>query len=382
MTTSEGPTLRAKIISKFRFLSAGLGRVEPPRGICYSIREWCLKTQNNFFATQNSGWKSAVNAKNVTLAADQIPAVAGQSHSLFTAVIPDGRVFGKRTVAVLNSENELFAEISAGGSGGKIEHNRIFGLVLLPKVHVLKGCAAVLAAPSADVYYHWLFDLLPRLEILRLCNVPLESVDFFIVNGLSRAFQSETLTKLGLRHKAVSLEEFPHVKASRLLAPSLGGKAPDVPQWVCDFLQKNFLPAPEAGKIQKNRRIYVSRANAKRRFITNEAEVKSELESAGFVTVFLEHLSFGDQVNLFAQAEMVVGSHGSGFANLVFCSPGTKVVEIFPPNRVRFHFRNISRWVGLDYVALVGNSSNRWLGGRKNSYDITVDLMRLKEALK
>lgn len=311
-----------------------------------------------------------------------MPAVPAKSNQLFTAVIPNGRVFGKRTVVVLNSENEVFEELSAGGSGGKVENNRIFSLFLLPKLHVLNGSAAVLAAPSADVYYHWLFDLMPRLEILRRCDVALESIDFFIVNGQSKRFQSEIVHKIQLHQKIISLEEFPHVKASRLLVPSFAGKAPDVPKWVCDFLRKTFLPTAVSSQFDSYRKIYVSRANASRRFITNEPEVKSALESAGFVTVFLEDLSFEDQVSLFAQAEIVVGSHGSGLANLVFCRPGTKIVEIFPPNRIRFHFRNISRWVGLDYIALMGDSPKRFFGLRTNRYDITVDLPRLREMVK
>ena len=35
-----------------------------------------------------------------------------------------------------------------------------------------------------------------------------------------------------------------------------------------------------------------------------------------------------DQVKIFNNAEIIVGLHGAGFANLCFCKPGTKIIEL------------------------------------------------------
>ena len=50
--------------------------------------------------------------------------------------------------------------------------------------------------------------------------------------------------------------------------------------------------------------------------------------SHGFQSLTLSKLSFIEQVKIFNSAETVVGLHGAGFANLVFCKPGTKVLEL------------------------------------------------------
>ena len=42
-------------------------------------------------------------------------------------------------------------------------------------------------------------------------------------------------------------------------------------------------------------------------------------------------LSVADQIEVFSQAEIVVGPHGSGFANMVFASPQAKMIEIKSP---------------------------------------------------
>ena len=47
-----------------------------------------------------------------------------------------------------------------------------------------------------------------------------------------------------------------------------------------------------------------------------------------FTSVKLHELKFLDQVQLFYDAECIVGLHGGGFANIVFSKEKTKVIEL------------------------------------------------------
>jgi len=47
-----------------------------------------------------------------------------------------------------------------------------------------------------------------------------------------------------------------------------------------------------------------------------------------FTLVYLEELSVFEQAQMFNAAQVIVGPHGSGFANLIFARPGTPVIEI------------------------------------------------------
>ena len=50
---------------------------------------------------------------------------------------------------------------------------------------------------------------------------------------------------------------------------------------------------------------------------------------------YFEHLLFSTflkQVKLFYNAEYVIGLHGGGFANTIFCEPNTQVIELKPKN--------------------------------------------------
>jgi capsular polysaccharide biosynthesis protein len=83
------------------------------------------------------------------------------------------------------------------------------------------------------------------------------------------------------------------------------------------------------------------------------------LQSRGFTIVDPAELTFAEQVHLSGAAEMVVGSHGAALANLVFCSRGTSVVEIFSPGRVNVCYWALANQVGVDYHYALAESVTR-----------------------
>jgi capsular polysaccharide biosynthesis protein len=127
------------------------------------------------------------------------------------------------------------------------------------------------------------------------------------------------------------------------------------------------------------RRIFVSRKSATRgRKITNEAEVEGYLQSLGFETILLENLSFGDQVAVFAQAAVVVGSHGAGFTNMLFSPPGLQIVDIFEPLYVQHCFWTMSEALGHRYSYFFGET----VPAAGTDADIAVPIRKLAAAIE
>ena len=62
----------------------------------------------------------------------------------------------------------------------------------------------------------------------------------------------------------------------------------------------------------------------------------------------LSELSFNEQIKIFNEAKIIIGSHGAGLTNLIFCEPSTKVIEIGNPNFDCDVFKNISKNKILD----------------------------------
>ena len=74
------------------------------------------------------------------------------------------------------------------------------------------------------------------------------------------------------------------------------------------------------------------------------------------MTVFLEEMTLLEQIATFANAKTIVAPHGSGLTNLAFCSPNTKVVELFSPNYIRTDYWMISQQLMLQHYYLVGQN--------------------------
>ena len=117
----------------------------------------------------------------------------------------------------------------------------------------------------------------------------------------------------------------PFLRAQRLVLPRRINKFED---WIVPWLRETLLPLGEsASGTSAPRRIYISRRKASSRSVSNDADLLALLDSHGFVEVRLEEHSLAEQIALFRQAEAIVAPHGAGLTNLVFCEPGTLVVE-------------------------------------------------------
>ena len=61
-----------------------------------------------------------------------------------------------------------------------------------------------------------------------------------------------------------------------------------------------------------------------------------------------------EQIEAFQSARVIVAPHGEALANLVFCQPGTLVIELFPSNLVRARYCWLAQRLGLRYAAAMG----------------------------
>ena len=116
---------------------------------------------------------------------------------------------------------------------------------------------------------------------------------------------------------------------------------------------------------------YVSReaeiptSGAQRRSILNYEDLVRALVSAGanVLSVSLEGKSLAWQIALFQGARCIIAQHGAALANLLFCSPGSSVIEILPKDLdARFHdkecFVKLCRELGIPHRILLQEGSH------------------------
>ncbi len=97
------------------------------------------------------------------------------------------------------------------------------------------------------------------------------------------------------------------------------------------------------------KRIYLSRRDSLKAVLADEAELETALAARGFVIIRPETLTVRELVGVIRGAEMVVAPSGTALANILFCAPGTKVVEIRPPAAKDAWTRELAALVGLDW---------------------------------
>ncbi len=208
-------------------------------------------------------------------------------------------------------------------------------------------------------YYHWLVEGLLTLDILSRAlglgsnlKIPLpKSVDINALLDHRDTIRAVDLAGYEIVEVGAGLI---HVQEAIWVESDLVQSMPA--PYLKDFQQR--ISALYAGlRTLRNRRLLIARKGPTRK-IHNLEQVQAFLSRYDFDTVYLEGMSMADQILLFQSAEFIVSPHGAGLANLLFCEPGTKVVELMPSVEVRPFFWLISEKLdlvhGVQFCEIVG----------------------------
>ena len=190
-----------------------------------------------------------------------------------------------------------------------------------------------------DNYWHWLFDVLPRIGLYEdVLNI--NDINYFLLPDYKTKFQKETLSLLNIsEEKCISSRDFRHISSDKIIVtdhPYVISKnstndIQNMPVWISEWLRKKYLKNFINGNSYVYDKIYIDRKdslNSKRlRLIKNEKDVKELLIKNNFKPVVLSDYTFLDQIKIFNNAKVIAGLHGAGFANMCFCKPKTKIIE-------------------------------------------------------
>lgn len=345
--------LRKPVVRALRELDWYRGLTRLPRNETVSPRE-AAEASGGRFTVVHPPRPVSLPSLPVEVVPERFAAVRSfVSPATFVADLRGARLYG-RAVAVIAADDRVVTDVTVHLKGRLEDHN-VMGRLSLPHRHRLAGTTAVLSAPGGNTYFHWLFDVLPRLEILRLAGYDVAAVDRVAVNSTRHGFQRETLGRLGVgEERVLSSDRVKHVECERMLLPSFPGTSDYMPRWVCDWLVERFLETPAPFAPPTPPLVYVSRQGGRKRRIHDAARVESMLARHGFEAVHPERHGVAEQARIFNGARVVLGLHGSGLANLVFCRPGAALVEIHEPHPTRTTnaYWVLTRQAGVRYYGL------------------------------
>ncbi|WP_417730317.1 glycosyltransferase family 61 protein [Rosistilla oblonga] len=225
----------------------------------------------------------------------------------------------------------------------------------LPRPIHVDGTVMVLNKSGSHNYFHWLCEVLPRLELARQAGVA--QADAYLVD-CHKPFQRQALELLGVPlEKVIQPHEGLLVQAERLIVPSYATAASR------RCLSETVLMRSGVQSDSKSgagvRRIYVSRRHARKRSLGNEAEVAALLAAHGFEILCLEQFHLADQIRKFSDAAIVVGLHGAGLTNILWCRSAVQLIEIIPQNYARDYFELLASELAIPYQQVVATRKIR-----------------------
>ena len=262
------------------------------------------------------------------------------------AQIPNARVVTAHGWCV--APNDIF--LGDFSFGGNRRTSFAYNLTFHNRPRHLNGVTLNLcSAHAASNFCHWLLDAVSRLELFHRSGLRFESVAQILIPRFPGKTADWILERLDLPPKKLI---WPGVKdqfrCEILLQPSYPGFVASYPDWVLEFYRRKF----PATKVEGGRLLYIPRRG--KRGLVNETEVEAELLSRGF-----ERFEPAGQTELhlkFADVSHVVGVHGAALANLVFCQPGTRVLELIPSDTPWPFYYSLCSSGGMPYGVVVGKS--------------------------
>jgi capsular polysaccharide biosynthesis protein len=276
---------------------------------------------------------------------------AGFGESVDNAM-PELGVLGLSNARILGPDGWLVTEDGSllhestwyGSSFSRHPRSIAYGRVL-----PLSGTCLSLASDFAGGNYgHFLLDCLGRLALFQKSGLSFEDVDYVYLPKPASETAAKLVCKLGIpMHKCVWAGEG-DVQADLVIGTSFPGLRRNYAPWLTDFFRAQVATSP----LRHHRRVYVPRKGQRK--VTNEEELMPIVKKFGFKIYDFDDVE--DEAAFFSECSIVVGPHGAGLTNLVFCSPGTKVLELIPSDHVHPYYYTIATSAGAEYFYIVGQS--------------------------
>ena len=229
--------------------------------------------------------------------------------------------------------------------------------------------AATFVDACASNYAHWVTEVLPRI-VLFCAEDTFRSVPIVVNDGLHKNIMESLFLVAGTGRKIITLSIGRALAVDKLYLTSVAGYVPFERREnkLSGHLHGVFSPLA-LGALRKHltalnrekeqgvwpEKIFLRR-NSGARKVTNSNELEELLVAQGYVIVEPEKLSFLEQVGLFSNVKSVIASSGAAVANIIFCSPASKILILISKQP------NTSYWYWQNMAAASGNFVQYILG--------------------
>lgn len=232
-----------------------------------------------------------------------------------------------------------------------------------------KLSAASPLSPRHPNYYHWMIETVPRIRYLREYEAHTGTDVTLLVPDDLPLWMDETLTLLDWPDSKVERATESMYQIEYLIIPSFPELLGEDYRWIRKQVLTNASPNLDFENIGKN--VYISRSKAIERRVSNEDEIINTLSNYDFEVFHLEEQYLSQNAHLFNNADLIVGPHGAGLTDLIFCSDSA-ILELFG-SKIKPPYENLASVLDVEYDTLECSP---------DSTDIIVDPERLESKIK
>jgi capsular polysaccharide biosynthesis protein len=205
---------------------------------------------------------------------------------------------------------------------------------------------------NTENYYHFIYDTLPYLITFNILKEKVPNLKLLVnypnyQTNYVYKFVVEFLEIIGLKkHDLLFVDSKKLYKKIYVSSSYTHGIDSNLPprMEVYDFFKKIVTSKINKFNFNTPKKLYISRRSWKhndfsnigtnytlKRKMSNEDELVNFLLSGGYSEIFTEKLDSLEKLNLFYNAESIVGSIGGGLCNVLFSKPNTKLISIVSP---------------------------------------------------
>ena len=217
---------------------------------------------------------------------------------------------------------------------------------------------------SGNNYFHFFFDIIPKIYLVQ--KKIKKKINFYYVSA-PKKWQIKIFKILGIaENKLINSSKNKHIFADEIISldhpwyqkGTFQNQVKKIPKWIILVNRKIFLK--KAKKIKFTKKIFLDRSSSEFNHcqIYNQRKVNQWIKKNNLSSCKPEKLTLEKQIYLFNNASIILGAHGAAFTNIIFCKPGTKIIEIIPANHPNRKCERISKILGLKYFRIVTKPDN------------------------
>ena len=283
--------------------------------------------------------------------------------------IKKARIFtdNNENVAVIKS-NLLIPQLSFQQIKGKLHHAKYNSVINKGTPSLIKKFSGTVLnltqGGSGNNYFHFFFDIIPKIYLVQ--KHIKKKINFYYVSA-PKKWQIKIFKILDITENTlINSFKNKHIFADEIISLDhpwyqkgyFQDQVKKIPRWIVLANRKIFLNKAKKTKITK--KIFLDRSSSKFNHcqIYNQKEVDKWIKKNNIEAYKPEKLSLEKQIYLFNKASIILGAHGAAFTNIIFCKPGTKIIEIIPANHPNRKCERISKILGLKYFRIITKPDN------------------------